>query len=105
MLKQIISCLGQYKKYALLAPCIILIEVFMEILMPLVMAKIIDIGIQNGDVAYVTRMGLLMIGMALLSLAAGVLAGRFARCSRRRFIQRAASETVLQSAGVFLPQH
>ena len=78
MLKQIISCLGQYKKYALLAPCIILIEVFMEILMPLVMAKIIDIGIQNGDVAYVTRMGLLMIGMALLSLAAGVLAGRFA---------------------------
>lgn len=78
MLKHILSCLGQYKKYALLAPSIILIEVFMEILMPLVMAKIIDVGIQNGDVAYVTRMGLLMIGMALLSLTAGVLAGRFA---------------------------
>lgn len=78
MLKQILSCLGQYKTAALLAPCIILIEVFMEILMPLVMANIIDTGIQNGDIAYVTRMGMLMIGMALLSLTAGILAGRFA---------------------------
>ncbi|MBR5319230.1 MAG: ABC transporter ATP-binding protein [Peptococcaceae bacterium] len=78
MIKHLLSCLGQYRKYALLAPSIILIEVFMEILMPLVMAKIIDIGIKNGDVGYVTRMGILMIGMALLSLTAGVLAGRFA---------------------------
>ncbi len=78
MIKHLLSCLGQYRKYALLAPSIILIEVFMEILMPLVMAKIIDVGIENGDVGYVTRMGLLMIGMAILSLCAGVLAGRFA---------------------------
>ena len=78
MLKHLLSCLGHYWKYALLAPSIILIEVCMEILMPLVMAKIIDIGIANGDVGYVTRMGLLMIGMAILSLCAGVLAGRFA---------------------------
>ncbi len=78
MLKHLLSCLGHYWKYAILAPSIILIEVFMEILMPLVMAKIIDIGIKNGDVGYVTRMGMLMIGMALVSLTAGVLAGRFA---------------------------
>ena len=78
MIKHLLSCLGQYWKYALLAPSIILIEVFMEILMPLVMAKIIDVGIANGDVGFVTRMGLLMIGMALISLMAGVAAGRFA---------------------------
>lgn len=78
MLKHILSCLGQYKKYAQLAPAIILIEVFMEILMPLVMAKIIDNGIGNGDVSYVARMGLLMIIMAFVSLLTGVLAGRFA---------------------------
>ena len=78
MIKHLLSCLGQYRKYAMLAPSIILIEVFMEILMPLVMAKIIDVGISSGDVGYVVRMGLLMIGMALLSLTAGVLAGRFA---------------------------
>ena len=78
MLKHLLSCLGPYKKYALLAPSVILIEVFMEILLPLVMAKIIDVGIADGNVAYVTRMGLLMIGMALISLTAGVLAGRFA---------------------------
>ena len=78
MLNHLLSCLGRYKKYALLAPSVILIEVFMEILMPWIMAKIIDVGIQNGDVRYVTRMGLLMIAMALVSLTAGVLAGRFA---------------------------
>ena len=78
MLKHLLSCLGHYRKFAMLAPSIILIEVFMEILMPLVMAKIIDVGIASGDVSYVVRMGLLMIGMALLSLTAGVLAGRFA---------------------------
>ena len=78
MLNHLLSCLGRYKKYALLAPSVILIEVFMEILMPWIMAKIIDVGIQNGDVRYVTRMGLLMIAMALASLTAGVLAGRFA---------------------------
>ena len=78
MLKHLLSCLGHYRKFAMLAPSIILIEVFMEILMSLVMAKIIDVGIASGDVSYVVRMGLLMIGMALLSLTAGVLAGRFA---------------------------
>lgn len=78
MLNHLLSCLGRYKKYALLAPSVILIEVFMEILMPWIMAKIIDVGIQNGDMRYVTRMGLLMIAMALVSLTAGVLAGRFA---------------------------
>ena len=78
MLKHLLSCLGHYRKFAMLAPSIILIEVFMEILMPLVMAKIIDVGIASGDISYVVRMGLLMIGMALLSLTAGVLAGRFA---------------------------
>ena len=78
MIKQLLACLGRYRIYALLAPTIILIEVLMEILMPFVMAKIIDIGIASGDVQYVTRMGLLMIGMALLSLTAGALAGRFA---------------------------
>ena len=78
MLNHLLSCLGRYKKYALLAPSVILIEVFMEILMPWIMAKIIDVGIQNGDVRYVTRMGLLMIAMALVSLTAGGLAGRFA---------------------------
>ncbi len=78
MLNHLLSCLGRYKKYALLAPSVILIEVFMEILMPWIMAKIIDVGIQNSDVRYVTRMGLLMIAMALASLTAGVLAGRFA---------------------------
>lgn len=78
MLKHILSCLGTYKKYAILAPLIISIEVCMEILMPLVMAKIIDNGIGNGDIHYVAKMGLLMIGMAFISLTAGVLAGRFA---------------------------
>ncbi len=77
MIRHMLSCLGRYKIYAILAPCIISIEVLMEILLPWVMSRIIDVGIMNGDVPYVARMGLLMIAMALIALCAGALAGRF----------------------------
>jgi len=78
MFHHLLSCLGHYRRYALLAPAIILIEVCMEVLMPLVMSKIIDNGIGHADISYVSKAGLTMILMAFLSLAAGVLAGRFA---------------------------
>lgn len=72
---------GLEKKYviaAILSPIAMIGEVFMEVLIPLVMSKIIDVGIANTDVAYTTKVGLLMIGCALLSLTCGVLSGRFA---------------------------
>ena len=78
MYKKILSCVGEYKKYAILTPVTIIGEVLMELLIPTIMAMIIDKGIKNGDIGYVAKMGGLMIAMSLLSLAFGALAGRFA---------------------------
>lgn len=44
-------------------------EVLMEVLIPLVMAKIVDVGIANGDVAFTVKMGLIMVSMAIFSLS------------------------------------
>lgn len=78
MVKKLLSCVGEYKKYAILTPVVMIGEVLMEVLIPLVMAKIVDVGIGNGDVNYTIKMGLLMVCMALISLGCGALGGRFA---------------------------
>ena len=78
MYRQIFHCLGAYKKYALLAPVTVIGEVILEVLIPMMMARIINIGISNGDVPYVIKMGAVMIITALLSLCFGALSGRFA---------------------------
>ena len=78
MYKKSLSCVGEYKKYAILTPVTIVGEVLMELLIPTIMAMIIDKGIKNGDIGYVAKMGGIMIAMSLLSLAFGALAGRFA---------------------------
>lgn len=78
MIKKLLSCVGEYKKYAIATPIVMIGEVLMEVLIPLVMAKIIDNGISNNDVGYTVRMGLLMALMAVFSLACGALGGKFA---------------------------
>ena len=79
MIKKILSHLGKYKKYAILTPLVMIGEVLMEVLIPFVMASIIDIGIKgNGGVSYTVKMGLIMICMALCSLFFGAIGGKFA---------------------------
>jgi ATP-binding cassette subfamily B protein len=78
MFRKLLPYVGKYKKYALLAPLTIIIEVFLEVNIPRVMAKLVDVGIANSDFSYILKMGLLMILMAVLSLVLGVLAARFA---------------------------
>jgi ATP-binding cassette subfamily B protein len=67
----------KYKVYTGLSPLTMVGEVVMETVIPLLMAKIIDVGIANKDIAYVTKMGLIMIGAACLSLTCGALGARF----------------------------
>ena len=77
--KKLLSGLERkYKASAVLAPVTIMGEVLLEVLIPLIMAKIIDVGIANKDAAYVIKTGCLMVGAALMSLSFGVVAGRFA---------------------------
>lgn len=78
MLKKLMPCVGRYKVYAVLAPIMMLIEVAMDVLLPIVMKKIIDNGISAQNTEYCLRMGLLMIGMSLFSMLGGALSGKFA---------------------------
>ena len=77
MLKILYRQVGKYKLAALLTPLFTALEVVMDVLIPWVTAQLIDLGINAGDMAAVYRYGGLMVVMALLSLAFGILAGRF----------------------------
>ncbi len=76
MYKKIFSHLGEYKKYAILTPIVMIGEVAMEILIPYVMAEMINVGIKgDGGTAFTVKAGLLMILMAVVSLTFGALGG------------------------------
>ena len=77
MFTKILSHVGKYWVQSVLSPITIMGEVAMEVLIPYVMAAIINNGINNGDIGYVARMGGLMVCMALVSLFFGAVAGRF----------------------------
>src|SRR5699024_9673428 len=66
----------EYKRESFLTPVLVCLEVFMEVLIPLLMAKIIDVGIADGDMGYIIKIGLLLIFMAMLALAFGAKAGQ-----------------------------
>ncbi|HIU51886.1 MAG TPA: ABC transporter ATP-binding protein [Candidatus Merdicola faecigallinarum] len=78
MFRKLASYVKEYKKSTILTPIFVILEVVMEVIIPLLMAKIIDVGIQNGDVHYILEIGGLLIVCAILSLTFGMLSGRFA---------------------------
>ena len=78
MIKKLASYVKEYKKSAILTPIFVILEVVMEVIIPLLMANIIDVGIQNNDIDYILEMGILLIISAILSLTFGMLSGRFA---------------------------
>jgi len=75
----------KYKVCSLLSPVTMIGEVVMETLIPLMMAKIIDVGIANQDLAYVLKTGAIMVSMALFSLCCGFGSGRFAAVASQGF--------------------
>ena len=76
MLKTLYQQIGQYKRPALATPLLTALEVVMDVLIPYVTAMLIDRGVMAGDMQAVYLYGLLMVGMGLLSLLFGILAGR-----------------------------
>ncbi len=77
-MKTVLKQLGSYRKEAWLCIGLTALEVLMEILMPFVTAIIIDRGLEAANLPVVYRYGAIMVGMALLSLVFGTLAGKFA---------------------------
>ncbi len=78
MIKILMKQIGQYKRDTILTPVFTGLEVLLEILIPFITAKIIDEGIEAGNMTRVYQYGLLMLVMAALSLVCGYLAGAFA---------------------------
>ena len=77
--KKLLSGLEKkYKVNSILSPIMMIGEVLMEVLIPTIMARIIDVGIANRDINYVVKVGLIMVGASVCSLTFGVLSGRFA---------------------------
>ena len=78
MNKLLFKSIREYKKQSILAPIFVILEVFMEVLIPYQMANIIDVGIQGQNISYVIQIGLELVAMAMLALLFGALAGKFA---------------------------
>ena len=85
MLKTLWAQVGRYKKQAILTPLFTMGEAVLEIAVPLVMASIIDDGIEAGNIGHVYRYGALMVGLAALGLLAGILAGSTAATASSGF--------------------
>jgi len=77
MLKTLLAEVKQYKKASILTPAFMVGEVVMEILIPMLMAYLIDSGVEKGDVRTICITGGAMAVMAMLSLACGVLSGKY----------------------------
>lgn len=78
MIKRMISYLKNYRKYAVAAIICIMAETVFELIIPLIMADIVDVGVATGDKAYILQKGLVMCGCSLIALLLGVGSARFA---------------------------
>lgn len=77
MLKTLLAQVREFKKASFLTPFFMILEVLFETLIPLVMASIIDKGVETGDIGHIYRMGALMGVLALMGLYTGVMGGKY----------------------------
>lgn len=78
MNRKLFKSIREYKRESILAPVFVILEVLMEVLIPLQMANIIDVGIAQGDLPYIIKMGIILVVMAMLALLFGAMAGNYA---------------------------
>ena len=78
MIKKLVSYLGEYKAASIKTPLFAALEAIMDVLLPTIMAFIIDQGIEKGDMNAIIRYGLLTFLVAAIALVLGVLAGKYA---------------------------
>ena len=76
MNRKLLRSVREYKRQSFLTPVLVALEVLMEVLIPLLMANIIDIGIMQGDMGYIVKTGVLLVVMAMLALFFGAKAGQ-----------------------------
>lgn len=76
MIKKLSSYIEEYKKDSILTPVFVACEVVLEVIIPVLMARIVDNGLEKDNMKYVTIVGIIMLVMAFLSLTFGAVAGR-----------------------------
>ncbi len=84
-MKELLRQIKQYKKDSILAPVYSALEVVMEVIIPFVMALLIDEGVEKGDMNKIILYGALMIVLAMISLFAGMMAGKYAASASTGF--------------------
>lgn len=85
MIKKLFPYMGKYKKALCLAVLFATLEAVVELLIPLVMAQIVDVGISTGDSSYTIKMGILMVCMALTSLSFGLALSKYSAIAGQGF--------------------
>ena len=85
MVKRLFAYIGQYKKYVISCIFLMTFDVLCEMMMPFLMAKIVDVGIPQKDIAFIARVGGLMIVLALAAIGFGVLNMRFSANASQGF--------------------
>lgn len=99
MIKKIAKYGAEFKKESILAPIFVTIEVIMETLIPMVIAILIDNGVNQNNMDVIVKMGLLMCALALISLTAGVLSGYNASIASTGFARNLRRELFLKLQG------
>ncbi|MCR6546582.1 ABC transporter ATP-binding protein/permease [Dehalobacterium formicoaceticum] len=85
MIKKLAASIGQYKKDSILTPVYVTFEVIMEIIIPILMAYLIDYGIEKNNLSYVLMIGLALLISAAIQLTFGTMAGRSAAVASSGF--------------------
>ncbi|GFI62262.1 putative ABC transporter ATP-binding protein [Clostridiales bacterium] len=85
MIKQLAGSIRQYKKDTILTPIFVIGEVALEVAVPLIMANLIDYGINMGDINYVIKTGIILVILCMLSLLFGAMSGSYAASASAGF--------------------
>lgn len=78
MIKQLSGCIREYKRASLLAPFFVSLEVVMEVVIPFYMGKLLDNGINAGDMNYIIKIGSMLAVFCVMSMIFGALSGKYA---------------------------
>ncbi len=78
MIKRLSKCIREYKKVSLLTPLFVSLEVVMEVIIPYYMGKMLDYGVNLGNMNYIVRVGAMLVVFCIMSLVFGALAGKYA---------------------------
>ncbi|MFW5649363.1 MAG: ABC transporter ATP-binding protein [Candidatus Alkaliphilus sp. MAG34] len=98
-MKKLLFHMKKYRIFAVLAPVFVILEVLGDIILPLLMSKIVDIGIANRNIEYITRIGIIMIIATMLSMLSGIVSAHFSAKAGHGFASEIRKETFKKIQG------